>query len=157
MSLKPGTIQDLIDHGYVGPSNYTHYQCIVNDSVCALPGCTKKEINVMSPVLNRQEISEFIWVKLTPEFKGLKLISINQVQPIVLEDIVLGSVVFDRTWIRIPTVLLNTTCGKHEYLMKFLDSRVDVPVNLYFGYIIQDNNPDKPYIYMNKDQEDDNI
>lgn len=157
MSLKPETVQDLIDNGYVDPNNYTCYQDIVSSSVCALYGCTRKEINTMSPVINRQELSEFIWVKLPPEFKGLKLISINQVQPVVLEDIVLGSVVFDRTWVRIPSVLLNTTWGKHEYIMKFSDSRVDVPVNLYFGYIIQDNNPDKPYIYMNKDQEDDSI
>lgn len=57
-----------------------------------------------------------------------------------------------RPWIDIPTNLLNTSVGIHTYILRFKNKLTSDILLLSFRYAIQDDDPDKPYIYMNRDK-----
>lgn len=52
-------------------------------------------------------------------------------------------------WIQIIFPALDQDIGKHIYRMEFLTPFEDV-ISFYFSYIIQNDHPDQPYIYMGK-------
>ncbi len=61
---------------------------------------------------------------------------------------------FQRTaqcWIQVNMEYLNLKPGKHTYKLDFVDRFTDTDFSLYFSYIIQDDNPEKPYVYMKPD------
>jgi hypothetical protein len=60
---------------------------------------------------------------------------------------------FPLPWIDVLTSSLDTSIGNHTYVFKFNNNLVNSEVNLYTSYNIRYNDPDKPYIYM--DREDD--
>lgn len=45
---------------------------------------------------------------------------------------------------------LNTTPGQHDYQIQYVDILTDDISRLYFSYIVQNDNPEKPYIYMDE-------
>lgn len=53
-------------------------------------------------------------------------------------------------WKQIMKEGLCLTPGQHDYRVKYYDSVIRTTRYMYFGYIIQDNNPDKPYVYMSR-------
>lgn len=53
-----------------------------------------------------------------------------------------------RIWYLFDTDYLNLTVGYHQYRLTFQNTSTGDPCLLYFSYIIQDNDPDKPYYYM---------
>ena len=63
-----------------------------------------------------------------------------------------------RPWIRIDSCILDTSIGQHTYRFQFINRETDDVYSLYLSYIIQDDNPDRPYVYMNeKEGESDGI
>lgn len=55
-----------------------------------------------------------------------------------------------RPWLRVPVDVLNKDIGQHTYKLHFVNIHTSLELDLYIQYIIQDDNPDKPYIYMNR-------
>lgn len=53
-----------------------------------------------------------------------------------------------RIWYKFKSELLNMETGYHQYRMSFRNNFTGDTCLLYFAYIIQNNNPDKPYYYM---------
>lgn len=53
-------------------------------------------------------------------------------------------------WIDIPVENLNLDIGMHVYTLEFVNTATGDTVFEYFCYTIQSDNPDKPYIYMNR-------
>ena len=58
----------------------------------------------------------------------------------------------NRIWIEIDKSVVSFDPGFHMYQLVFDDSGTGSILNLYFSYHIQDNNPDKDYIYMNREE-----
>ena len=58
-----------------------------------------------------------------------------------------------RPWIDIQATILDTMTGQHVYRMTFQKPDCKLKATCWFSYIIQDNNPEKPYIYMNRDED----
>lgn len=57
-----------------------------------------------------------------------------------------------RPWIEIESKVLDTKPGLHIYMLKWIN-KVTLDVHLqYFSYSIQTDNPEKPYIYMDRDK-----
>lgn len=56
-----------------------------------------------------------------------------------------------RIWIIIDKGVFDVTVGFHMYRLIFEDSALQTERHLYFCYHIQDNAPEKPYIYMNRE------
>lgn len=55
-----------------------------------------------------------------------------------------------KPWLEIDSDYLNITPGYHRYQIGLVNKITNDTATLYFAYIIQSNNPDKPYIYMNR-------
>ena len=78
-----------------------------------------------------------------------------------IRDSVSGEVVDDNAiddkfpfpWIDVNTSALNQEIGNHVYVFTFMNNIVDHTVDLYASYIIRYNDPDKPYIYMKRSEE----
>jgi hypothetical protein len=56
-----------------------------------------------------------------------------------------------KPWLRINSTTLNKKPGQHIYKFSFINTENDDILFLYFSYILQHDNPDKPYIYMRRD------
>lgn len=51
-------------------------------------------------------------------------------------------------WLDIDVSALNLDIGHHNYQLKYFNHEFGTYVILYFTYIIQNDNPDRPYYYM---------
>ena len=58
-----------------------------------------------------------------------------------------------KPWIDIQTSALETKIGVHTYSFTFLNTLIGHRMCLYASYIIRSNHPDKPYIYMDRSEE----
>ncbi len=55
-------------------------------------------------------------------------------------------------WYRITSSALNVHPGQHIYRMHMVNTVTDDVTSVLFSYILQDDHPDKPYIYMDPDK-----
>lgn len=53
-------------------------------------------------------------------------------------------------WIDIPVDCLDLSLGLHTYTIELVNALTNDTFYQYFNYTIQEDNPDKPYIYMNR-------
>ena len=58
-----------------------------------------------------------------------------------------------KPWVDIDSTILDLTVGQHTYRMTFAKPDCKLKATCWFSYIIQDNNPEKPYIYMKRDED----
>ena len=61
---------------------------------------------------------------------------------------------FDREgtcWVKVHTSFINKEAGLHVYRFNLVNKSTDDVFSLYVGYVMQDNCPDKPYVYMKRD------
>ena len=58
-----------------------------------------------------------------------------------------------KPWIDIRSSLLDLSVGQHVYKLTFTKLGIDLPAICWFGYIVQDNHVDKPYIYMDRSED----
>lgn len=113
------------------------------------------KISANTPVLCAQALPHKISVQLPPVIvHNIRLYSISKIDSEPIEDIPFqGSIQQDscHPWLEIVTDWLDTTAGHHIYRLYFADVFDSDFFELYISYIIQDNSPDKPYIYMKRD------
>ena len=55
-------------------------------------------------------------------------------------------------WYRITSSALNMHPGQHIYRMHMVNNNTDDVISVLFSYILQDDHPDRPYIYMDPDK-----
>ena len=110
-----------------------------------------------TPVFNQSQIEEVLYVKVPYEVCKLNhLIELAEVP--VTKDLSELEPVLDHTtflryrpWVDIESEVLNLEPGHHKYKLKFKNIYTNVISNLFFAYDIQCDDPEKPYIYMNKE------
>ena len=87
-----------------------------------------------------------------------RIISINNTTSNKIEKVELdmSDILVDRSWVIIPMSLLDTSIGNHT--VQIVVKYIWTPNRsiCYASYIIQDDNPDKPYVYLNTPQDDEN-
>ena len=59
---------------------------------------------------------------------------------------------FGPSWVDIPVTELNLRTGMHEYCIELLDRIHDSYIYQYFTYRIQNDHPEKPYLYIDRDK-----
>ena len=104
-------------------------------------------------LVNLNRIEYFLWVEIPQSIacrsslflveeitQGLK-IPFNQCPKSIERD---GM----KPWLKIATSELNKSEGFHLYKFSFIDIETDDILVLYMPYVIQNDNPDKPYVYM---------
>lgn len=116
-----------------------------------LEACDYSQISKNTKILSKDQLDFKISVHLPLICKTTMLYQINNISKSDdQEEIYLGDVKRDgfRLWLDINLEALDLRSGKHTYKMYFSDrENIQHPI-LYFAYIIQDDNPKTPYIYM---------
>ena len=59
---------------------------------------------------------------------------------------------FGPSWVDIPITELNSRTGMHEYCIELLDRIHDSYLYQYFTYSIQNDHPEKPYLYIDREE-----
>lgn len=105
-------------------------------------------------VLNKQTLSEYIYVSIRPHIaQNCALYDVCEVcpkfVPVDYHDFIIPEGHYP--WVRVKSSKLNLSIGLHVYELKYVAVDSNATFSLYFAYILQDNEPDKPYIYMNRE------
>lgn len=115
------------------------------------------EAIIHSAVINVGELQDNIWLKLPDDIaKYLTLTGISSIgfenngTSIDITDKVTR--VTNRVWLEVDKSVFSLASGFHMYQLMFDDSGTGSIYNLYFCYHIQDNKPDKDYVYMNREE-----
>lgn len=118
-----------------------------------------QELSKYTEVFNVAEIPDIICVKLPDsmprdlDLSGIYCLDTNT--DVEFE----GSVTRNehRPWIDISKDILDIKAGQHVYRLTFSKEDVSLTATCWFSYIVQDNFVDKPYIYMKReDSEEEN-
>lgn len=101
-------------------------------------------------VFNLAEIPDIICIKLPDSLpRNMELSGIydlNADKDIDFADYVTRDEM--RPWIDIQSSILDLSTGQHVYKLTFSRIEVKLTAVCWFGYIIQNNHPETPYIYM---------
>lgn len=103
-------------------------------------------------IYNSKDFDEIVCIKLPPELpRDMSLAEIYNLN--ASEDVDFADKVTrdeHKPWIDIDSSILDLTAGQHTYRLTFKKVDWKLTATCWFSYIIQDNNPEKPYIYMNR-------
>lgn len=116
-----------------------------------LKSCEYKKLNEHCIVVNINEVDEYLSVRLPFNMHGFKLYDILDVSSSPVKTVSFENVKYDEfhPWVDIPWKNLSKLSGKHVYKLSFMDSLKNRYFTTYVSYIIQDDDPHKPYVYMN--------
>jgi hypothetical protein len=110
------------------------------------------EMPLNTKIYNSKDFSEIVCVKLPPQMpRDMDLIEIYNLN--ASEDVDFADQVTrdeHRPWVDISSSILDLGIGQHTYRMTFAKEGCKLKATCWFSYIIQDNNPEKPYIYMDR-------
>lgn len=107
-----------------------------------------------SRVLNINELNSYIWVQIPTNLSPYVILSDMQdmsttpATPIIYDDKVSRD--NRNCWMKIDLSILSTEAGLHVYRFVFNNTITGEDTSLYFAYQIQNDAPEKPYIYMNR-------
>ena len=121
-----------------------------------LEACAYSDLGVHSVVINLLNLEYEVWIHIPSFCRGCRLFQIDEFLPENREAAaVLASARQEpgKPWIRITPHSLNISPAYHSYRLHFINCRTDDVFSLYIAYIIQDDNPEKPYVYMNESRE----
>lgn len=111
-----------------------------------------QDLSLHTEVYNLAEIPDIICVKLPDSLpRDMQLSSIYDLysdENLDFDDKVSRDE--NRPWIDIQSALLDMSVGQHVYRLSFCRLGAKLNAICWFGYIIQDNHVEKPYIYMDR-------
>lgn len=119
-----------------------------------LDAVAKDQLSSVTRVINRAECEKYLWVHIpvqyARDYEIYQLDAVDAGTPV--EVPYADNIVRDgqRPWLRINSEALDWTAGFHKYAVRLINRNTSDVVSLYFGYHSQDDNPDKPYIYMDR-------
>ena len=115
------------------------------------------DLSKYSQVFNIRNFADTICVKLPDDFprdfEMVGLYNLETDKDIDFEDYV--EQIIYKPWVDFKKPVLDTSIGQHTYRMDFLKAGFNIGATCWFSYIIQDNNPEKPYVYMKRDDSED--
>lgn len=104
-----------------------------------------------SPVFNKHELEYYLYIHIPVKIsRYYELFQLDQLNPNYQSIKIPGFVHREprKPWIRVITKALNTDIGLHTFRISMVNRLTNDVVSLYCGYIIQDDFPDRDYIYM---------
>ena len=113
------------------------------------------EMPLHTKIYNSKDFSEVVCVKLPPQMPRdmdlTEIYNLNASEDVDFADKTTRDE--HRPWVDISSDILDLSAGQHTYRMTFQKPECKLKATCWFSYIIQDNNPEKPYIYMNRDED----
>lgn len=108
-------------------------------------------------VLNKQTLNAFVYIEI-PKYiaQDCVLYAVSEVCPkfVAIPDYnEFISIHGDKNypWLDVASSRLNQSVGTHVYELEYVNPDTNATFSLYFAYILQDNDPEKPYIYMQRE------
>lgn len=124
-----------------------------NQPVMRLRACVKKDLPANTPVISKDELEPVLWVEVPRQV-------INEFQLFEVQELSEPPEDFDieenckhtchDPWYQFTTSALCICPGLHIYRMHMKSRYTSDTISLFFGYVLQDDDPKKPYIYMDK-------
>lgn len=118
-----------------------------------IQSCKLSQIPLHTEIYNVKDFSEIVCVKLPPELPRdmdlTGLYNLDTDKDLDFKDYTMRDE--HKPWIDFSSSLLLTGIGQHTYRMTFEKEDCRLKAICWFSYIIQDNNPEKSYIYMNRE------
>lgn len=114
-----------------------------------------KEIH-SSAVLNKQSLNAYLYIEIPPYItQNCVLYEVSEICPkfIPISDYneFIKPNLDKHPWLDVKTDRLNLDIGLHVYDLGYVNPETNATFSLYFSYILQDNDPSKPYIYMDRE------
>lgn len=121
--------------------------------VFMLDAVTHSQITSFSKVFSFTEVLPSLYIRIPVEIaRHFELSQVSEIRD--TENIISTEDLWEhdpfRIWFRFNTDKLNMDTGHHVYKLLFVNRIDNESCILYFSYVIQNNNPDKPYNYMEK-------
>lgn len=129
---------------------------MVADNIMMLEACKYDDLAKHTKVFNKNELEYHLWIYLNPEdvrdayFDSAKEIGPDADNSRIYPDTFTRE---SQCWIRANTDWLSASPGKHTFKLSMIDRFTDTDFSLYVSFYIQDDNPEKPYVYMHKDED----
>ncbi len=104
-----------------------------------------------SHILNKAVLADVIHCRIPDEqFYDLEFIECGEIARAVIsaEHVHMNE---QYPWIDIDTSALNQEIGSHMYQFIFRNKRFGETMYMYLYYVMQNDNPEKSYIYMERD------
>lgn len=140
------------------PNNHSSFGSSAIRPVSALEAVTHDKLGSATPIWNLNEVDYYVWINLNPAYtKHARLYEVSEVITDSSNENVLAIEAFEMTslcWVKVVSQMLNMTCGKHVYKLSFVDTMTNDTFFLFVSYIIQNDNPNKPYVYMKPASDD---
>lgn len=124
----------------------------MNQPTVKINSCAYNKLNENTPVLNKHQIEYNIFIYLEPDIcRCLQLFQVDNIDNEEAQEVTtLGFIEREGTcWLKVKSEALNLEAGQHVYKLSFVDKITNDVIPLFFSYIVQDDNPDKSYVYMN--------
>lgn len=120
-----------------------------------------KDRSSFTVVMNTQTVAKYVYIHLPVECVHLELLELIELnrsaetdtsddpEQMKEDDIIKYK---DHPWARIKSSVLNWAPGKHVYKLSFGVPHQMNPekVDYYISYVSQEDNPEKPYVYMRR-------
>ena len=131
---------------------------VTEDKIMQLQSCAYKDLAKYSKVFNTMASEYHLWIYLNPDdvrtayFIGAEEIGPNADNSRIFPDTFVRE---SECWIRVNRGYLGEHPGKHTIKLMFVDRYTDTDFSLYASYYLQNDNPEKPYVYMKPKEEED--
>ena len=120
-----------------------------------IQSCKLDQLPLNTVIYNSKDYSEVVCVKLPPQMPRdmdlIGLYNLHASEEVDFTDYVTREE--HKPWVDIQSSILDLTAGQHVYRMTFAKEDCKLKATCWFSYIIQDNNPEKEYIYMKRDED----
>lgn len=109
------------------------------------------KLSYTRPIINKNIIPYFFWIRIpslyNPDFDLYQIDELGQeVKELDYRKFLNREC--GKPWLRINSGIFNLNAGMHTYKLSMVNPKTNDVVYLYISYIIQDDNPPKPYDYM---------
>ena len=106
-------------------------------------------------VINKDDVPTDLWVRI-PDYIALAytLYKVCYMKPTGPEPTEWegNTEHVDKTpWYKFVSSIFDWEVGTHEYRLRLENTQADDTLDLFFRYIVQDNHPSKPYLYMDEE------
>lgn len=120
--------------------------------VFSLDAVLHKDLANATKLFSIHDMEYFLWIKIDPEIARyfelyeLDEVDINKKYDLTVDEFCTHEP--HRIWYKFNSMLLNRDPGQHVYRMHMVNKMTGNTISLYFSYIVQREDPAKPYIYM---------
>lgn len=128
-----------------------------DDKEMILDAVAYKDLAKHSKVFNTRAVEYHLWIYLNPQdVHEAYFIGAEEVGPTADNSKIFPDtfVRMSQCWIRVNRGWISDKPGKHTIKLSFVDRYTDDDFSLYVSYYMQNDNPEKPYVYIEKAAEE---